>query len=402
MNAAQRDAAVTQTSAAPGRNAPSFQHSNLLRTILLSLFFVLVFGSAGLLAQTLKYSKPPDAKNGERIYKNGCIACHGTSGNGAPMTSTEFKRPDTFPDFSNCSQTTPEPNIAWKAVIVYGGPARGFSQIMPSFGELLSSPEIDDVIAYMRTFCTQKGWPRGELNLPRALVTEKAFPEKEFVVSTALNASGAPGFTTDFIHEQAFGKKNQLEVDVPWNMQDQNHNWNSGIGDITFGVKRVMFSSLRTGSILALQAGILPPTGNSKRGFGAGTTTFEPFASFDQLFPTNTFFQFQMGAEIPFDQKVSPQSLFGYATVGQTLAGQHRLGREWSPMVEFLTTRDLTNEAKTDFDVLPEMQVTLSRRQHVRAALGVRAPVTNTADRTPQVVFYVLWDWADGKLWEGW
>ena len=71
-------------------------------------------------------------------------------------------------------------------------------------------------------------------------------------------------------------------------------------------------------------------------------------------------------------------------------------------MVEFLRTRDLTNEAKTDFDVLPEMQVTLSRRQHVRAALGVRAPVTNTADRTPQVVFYVLWDWADGKLWEGW
>ena len=185
-------------------------------------------------------------------------------------------------------------------------------------------------------------------------------------------------------------------------MQDQNHNWNSGIGDITFGVKRVMFSSLRTGSILALQAGIIPPTGNSKRGFGAGTTTFEPFASFDQLFPTNTFFQFQMGADIPFDKKVSPQSLFGYATVGQTLAGQHRLGREWSPMVEFLTTRDLTSSAKTDLDILPEMQVTLSRRQHVRADVGVRTPVTNTADRTPQVVFYVLWDWADGKLWGGW
>ena len=100
-----------------------------------------VFPRRRISAQTLKYSKPPDAKNGERIYKDGCIACHGATGNGAPMTSTEFKRPGTFPDFSNCSQTTPEPNIAWKAVIVYGGPARGFSQIMPSFGELLSSPD---------------------------------------------------------------------------------------------------------------------------------------------------------------------------------------------------------------------------------------------------------------------
>jgi hypothetical protein len=71
-------------------------------------------------------------------------------------------------------------------------------------------------------------------------------------------------------------------------------------------------------------------------------------------------------------------------------------------MVEFLTTRDLVDGAKTDWDVLPEMQVTLSRRQHVRADVGVRAPVTNTTDRSPQVVFYVLWDWADGKLWKGW
>jgi mono/diheme cytochrome c family protein len=402
MRALQPDAAINSCSAAPGWSWITFRREAWLRALLASLSFVLVFGTTGLIAQTLRYSKPLDAKNGERIYKNGCIACHGATGKGAPMTSTEFKRPNTFPDFSNCSQTTPEPDIAWKAVVVYGGPSRGFSQIMPSFGELLSSPEIDDVIAYMRGFCTEKGWPRGELNLPRALVTEKAFPEKEFVVSTAVNGSGAPGFTTDFIHEQSFGKKNQLEVDVPWDMQDQNHNWNSGIGDITFGVKRVMFSSLRTGSILALQAGILPPTGNSKRGFGAGTTTFEPFASFDQLFPTNTFLQFQMGADIPFNQKVSPQNLFGYATLGQTLAGQHRLGREWSPMVEFLTTRDLTGIGKTDLDVLPEMQVTLSRRQHVRADVGVRAPVTNTADRTPQVIFYVLWDWADGKLWKGW
>ena len=47
------------------------------------------------------------------------------------------------------------------------------------------------------------------------------------------------------------------------------------------------------------------------------------------------------------------------------------------------------------------MQITVSRRQHVRVGFGVREPSTNTAGRIPQVLFYVLWDRADGKLWEG-
>jgi mono/diheme cytochrome c family protein len=363
---------------------------------------LIALGWSPLHSQTIRYAKPPDAKAGESIYKGGCIACHGAEGKGAPETSTEFKHPDTFPDFTDCKGTTAEPNSAWKAVIEHGGPERGFSQIMPSFSELLTSGQIDDVIAYMRTFCTNKHWARGELNLPRAIVTEKAFPEDELVISSAVNAGGPPGFTTDVIHEQRFGVRNQIEVDVPFQAQNQNHSWNGGVGDITFAVKREMWSSLRTGSILSLQAGVLPPTGNSKHGFGNGTTTFEPFAAFDQLFPTNTFVQFQMGADLPRHTNIAPQSLFWRTAVGQALSKDHGLGRLWSPMVEFLADRDLQDGAKTNWDVLPEMQVTISQRQHIRAAIGVRTPVSNTQGRNPSVVMYVLWDWADGKLWEGW
>src|SRR5579864_2815314 len=268
------------------------------RRTLLACVAALVDASTPIqLAQALKYPRPPDARKGEVLYKNGCIACHGSTGKGAPHTSTEFAPPDTFPDFTRCDQTTAETNAAYKDVIVHGGPKRGFSQIMPAFGELLSSEQIDDLIAYIRDFCTDKHWPRGELNLPRALVTEKAYPEDEVVISTAANVSGAPGFTTDVIHEQRFGMNNQIEIDVPINAQDQNHAWNSGLGDITFAVKRVMFANLHTGSILSLQGGVLAPVGNHKYGFGNGTTTFEPFAAFDQLFPTNTFLQFQRSEE---------------------------------------------------------------------------------------------------------
>ena len=355
-----------------------------------------------LFAQSLKYSKAPNVGNGERIFKTTCVACHGSDGKGAPQTTAGFERPDTFPDFTRCDQTTPEPNSAWKDVIVHGGPSRGFSQIMPVWGKLLTSEQIDDVIAYLRGFCTNKHWPRGELNLPRALVTEKAFPEDEVVISNAVNTRGAPGVTVDIIHEQRFGVKNQIEIDVPLEFQDQNHTWYGGVGDTTLALKREIFSSLRSGSILSLQGGVLVPTGSRTRGFGSGTTTFETFAAFDQLFPTNTFLQTQLGADLPRHTDIAPQSIFWRIAVGQSFAPNRGLGRLWSPMVEFLADRDLSTGAKTNWDILPQMQVTISRRQHVRANLGVRTPMTNTAGRPVQLMFYLLWDWGDGKLTEGW
>ncbi len=353
-------------------------------------------------AQYMNFSFHGDKANGEKIYKSACQSCHGASGAGAPETLSAFKRPDTFPDFTKCDQTTPELNSAYKAVITNGGPNRGFSQIMPSFREALSPKEIDDVIAYLRGFCREEHWPRGELNLPRALVTEKAFPEDEVVVSSAVNASGAPGMETHVIHEQRFGVKNQIEVDVPILAQDQNHTWYGGVGDTTLAVKRVMFSNLKSGSILSLQGGFLLPTGSRQRGFGAGTSTFETFAAFDQVFRTNTFIQLQGGADLPFKTEVAPQSMFFNSAVGQSFAGNHGLGRLWSPMCEFVASRDLVTGGTTDWDVVPQMQVTLSRRQHIRANLGLRVPATNTQGRQKQVMFYVLWDFADGKLTQGW
>ena len=292
--------------------------------------------------------------------------------------------------------------MAWRSIIVHGGPYRGFSQIMPSFGEALTDSQIDHVIEYLRSFCRNSHWPRGELNLPRALVTEKAYPENEVVISAAVNARGAPGVANHIIHEQRFGVKNQIEVDLPLTFEDQNHTWYGGVGDATFGLKRELFSSLRTGSILSLQGSAVVPSGNSARGFGSGTTTFETFVAFGQLFRTNTFLQFQGGAELPIHTQNAPRAIFWNTALGQSLTQDHGLGRVWSPMVEFLAGRDLATGARTNWDVLPQMQVTISKRQHIRANLGVRIPANNTSGRAIQVLFYLLWDWGDGRLNEGW
>ena len=354
-------------------------------------------------AQAIHYAHPPDAQNGKLIYNKGCIACHGAEGKGAPQSLTVFQRPDSFPDWTICSQTTPEVDSAYKATIVHGGPYYGFSQIMPAFGQLLTDQQINDVVAYIRTFChNDHHYPRGELNLPRALMTEKAFPESEFVLTTAANVSGPASSTTDAIHEQTFGGRNQIEVDVPVNHADLNGQGTTGFGDITLGFKREVFSSLRTGSILSLQGGVLLPTGDSRRGFGTGATTFEPFAAFDQLFKSNTWVQFQMGGDVLSNHNNAPNSIFYRTALGQTFAQDRGLGRQWSPMVELVANRNLSTGAVTDWNVIPQMQVTISPRQHIRASVGVSAPFTDTQERKPQVLFYVLWDWADGKFWEGW
>jgi mono/diheme cytochrome c family protein len=381
-------------------------HNYLRAVITVAAFWVcvplaVVFGQAG-------NTSTGRTETGEQIFKAACAACHGADGRGTPKEIAGFEKPRTFPDFTACDQTTPEPSTAWKDVITHGGRVRGFSDIMPSFGEALTSEQIDDVIAYVRAFCRNSHWPRGELNLPKALVTEKAYPEDEVLITTAVNAQGAPGAVTHIIYEQRFGMKNQIEVDVPINYQDLNHTWYGGVGDTTLALKRVMYSRLQgsilrpSGSILSLFGGAILPTGNRSRGFGTGTTTFETFAAFDQLFKRNTFIQTQFGASLPRHTDIAPQSIFFNTTVGQSFAANHGLGRLWSPMFEFLGARDLVDNAKMNWDVLPEMQVTISKRQHIRANLGVRIPVNNTAGRPVQVVFYLLWDWFDGRLNEGW
>jgi hypothetical protein len=71
-------------------------------------------------------------------------------------------------------------------------------------------------------------------------------------------------------------------------------------------------------------------------------------------------------------------------------------------MVEFLGDRDLVTGARTNWDIVPQVQVTLNQRQHVRLGMGVRTPMTHTAGRSTQVAFYLLLDIFDGALWEGW
>jgi hypothetical protein len=58
--------------------------------------------------------------------------------------------------------------------------------------------------------------------------------------------------------------------------------------------------------------------------------------------------------------------------------------------------------AMTHWDVVPQLHVTLSTRQHLRANVGARVPMNNRAGRSTQVLGYFLWEWFNGGLTTGW
>ena len=145
---------------------------------------------------------PDDDEEGKELYMQACATCHGADGAGNDIAELGFETPP--PDFSDCNFATREPDADWIAVAHQGGPVRGFAREMPAFGDALTEAELQKILNHIRTFCTEDEWPRGELNLPRAFVTEKAYPEDETVVSTSIDTEGSSSAITEIVYEKRF------------------------------------------------------------------------------------------------------------------------------------------------------------------------------------------------------
>ena len=177
--------------------------------------------------------------------------------------------------------------------------------------------------------------------------------------------------------------------------------WTTGLGDVVLGWKQVLFHSLSSGSILAASGEIILPIGDESVGFGTGVTAFEPFVSFGQVLRGDSFIQAQAGAVFPTDTEQSPQRTFWRVAAGKSVA-QNRWGRTWTPMVELLGFKTLEDGQEAHYDLVPQFQVTLNTRQHIMANIGVRIPLDKPGTRSTQIAFYLLWDWFDGGLRDGW
>jgi hypothetical protein len=352
------------------------------------------------------------SRTGAQVWDSACAACHGPDGAGRSREIVGFSTP--LPDLRDCTFATSEPTEDWFAVVHEGGRIRGLDRMMPAFGGALTDEEISRTVDYLRGFCRDlPDWPLGELNLPRALFTEKAFPENEVVLTSTIAVRGPGNVTNELVYEQRLGARSMFEVGVPFGVLNQSATssappgtaptgWTAGLGDLGFAFKHALVQSVKTGSILALGLDVSVPTGRTDQGLGAGVTVFDPFVAFGQILPAGSFAQAHAGVDLPVDTTVARPDVFWRALLGWSLSA-HRFGRMYSPMIEVLGTRELdTAGAVVTWDLVPQMQVTLSRRKPVRVDVGADVPVNQTEGRHLQLGAYLLWDWYEGSPLKGW
>jgi hypothetical protein len=313
---------------------------------------------------------------------------------------------DPLPDFTDCNFSTREAEADWVIVVQEGGLARGFSEIMPAFGDALTEEQIIKITRHIRTFSECDEWPPSELNLPRALYTTKAFPEDEIVFHSDITTDGLDKISNKFIYERRIGPRDQIEVVVPygWNTIETSSNhkeWTSSVGDVALAAKHVLFHSMESKSIFSAGGEVILPTGDEDEGFGKGTTVFEPYLAYGKIFPEDYFVQLQSGFELPCDDDHAQDEVFWRIATGR-IFGLGRYGSSWAPMVEILGSKNIDNGNDAEWDIVPELQIALNRRQHVRLAIGVRLPLNHTDERNPVYGIYLLWDTFDGGFFEGW
>jgi mono/diheme cytochrome c family protein len=343
-----------------------------------------------------------DTRTGRELYAAACASCHGATGTGAALSQVGFS--DPIPDFTDCVTASRETSQDWAAVVHGGGPVRAFSHRMPAFGEALSAEQIDRVVAYVRSLCRNRSWPRGELNLPRPMATEKAFPEDESAVTaSAITQRGSREMATELIYEKRFGARNQIEIALPFARHEQadGAGWDAPhLGDVAIAFKRAVYHHAEHGTILSAQAELGIPTGQRSAGYGAGTMLIEPTVLFAQVLPLGWYLQTQTGVEFGADRARAETEALARFALGTTIAPGN--GRAWSPMVELTGAKALVPGEEIEWDLIPQLQITLSRRQHIKISGGYRMPVTERAGRARELLAYLIWDWFDGSLFDGW
>lgn len=344
--------------------------------------------------------------SGAQLFGAACAGCHGLDGRGLDRALVGFE--EALPDFSDCNFATREQDGDWTAIVHEGGPVRGFSRMMPSFGGALTVEQIARIVDHVRTLCGEPGWPRGELNLPRALLAEKAFPEDEWVIEADADFADAGAVAGQFVWEQRFGSRSQIEVAIPYGWVELPDvggppgatHWSSGLGDLVLGVKHAPYVNNEAGRIFALGGEVALPSGDEAKGLGADGAKTEGFLSFGQALPSDAFVQAQAGAEVPLYSGGEKEG-FGRLAIGRTFVSGE-WGRSWTPMVEVQANRELEGGVPTAVDIVPQLQVSLNTRQHVLASVGLLVPATETSGRSVRLLAYLLLDWFDGGFFDGW
>jgi hypothetical protein len=294
-----------------------------------------------------------------------CARCHAEDGSGKIAEPTVTVQPM---DFTECKVTTAEPDADWERAIAKGGPGVGLSPEMPGFEDSLTSEQIRGFVSHMRGFCNERGWPSGNSNFPRPIITEKAFPENEFVILPAIShdrEAGQREVELVGLYERRLGKRSMFEIAVPIN--------GNGVDAVDLAIKHAIH-----------QRGLNIVSLGLETALSRETVIVEPFISAGMIL-RDWYVQTQLKVELPADRAMADRAIVYNAY----------LGRDTGMAPTTLTLGVELNGENRELALTPQVRKGLTGTGALAASIGVMLPLNKRHERPVTWVGYLLWEYLE-------
>lgn len=343
----------------------------------------------------MQSAQSAELARGADIFSTNCSTCHGPDGGPDPDSPLVQGLGVVPANFADALFNSREPASDWKIVITHGGPALGFSDKMPAFGEVLTEQDIDAVLVYIKTLGGEHDYPDGDLNLPLPIRTKKAFPEDEWVWKQRYtDQDGDNAWKNILEYEFRFGQRWQGVMEVTHELKGSH----SKFGHFEPGFKYVLSHDQQAGSIftLAVQAGVPLNSG--------ANWELLPYLAFGKILGDE--WTLQGSGRLKLDLEDSDHGSAEFAGIVHWMHSPWPRnvfpGLELVAEVPFERGTGADKEDAVQFSVLPQMRIGLNKRGHVALNAGVEVPL-NERDRYDwRAYVFLIWDFADGGFFEGW
>jgi mono/diheme cytochrome c family protein len=367
---------------------------NTLRKLAWTMLVLQFFAAAA--AAAASAATADQLARGEAIFTANCASCHGRTGKPDPDSPTVKALGIVPADLADPLFNSREPVSAWKTVVTHGGPALGFSPMMPAFGSALTKADIDAVLAYIKEdLGGEHDYPDGDLNLFLALRTRKAFPEDEWVWKQRYSRDAGHGTWKNTLeYEFRIGTRGQGVLEVTHDSGGKH----TRFAQFEPGFKYVLRHDRAAGFILTGAAQVAIPLNADAH------WELLPYLAVGKII--NPDWTFQGSARLKLDLEDSNKSSGELAGIVHWTHAD-RPGRVF-PALEVVAEMPFhrgSGPGRVDavqVSVLPQARINLNKRGNIALNAGAELPV-NQADRYDwRAYLYFIWDFADGGLFEGW
>ena len=344
-----------------------------------------------------------EGNSAQQIYKDNCMSCHGAVGK-PDENNPMFKELGFYPaNFTDPLFSSREPRKDWFLVVKEGGAVKGFSEIMPAFKEVLNDSQIKKVVNYIKTLAGNHDYPSGDMNFILPIRTKKAFPEDEVVwkfrFQDDANNSNRDQIRNVLEIEKRIFKRTQLSLEFSHKIDDGVDNGHGNLDQIEPGIKHVVYENAATQFITSVGALVAIKTEET-----TASNEFIPYIAAAKRLTKTVTLQGTARSTLPFDKFSNGNvELSGVAHWSPSL-----WPRSINPGLELVASFPIdrgTGASRKSFSqlsLIPQAQIGLNKRGHVMLNLGAEIPLNDTDRYDYRGYAYLIWDFADGGLFEGW